>query len=353
MIGFLSNTDTKSKNTGNYFYISNIINFFPEKYYLKTISSFSNLNLKRKFFYFFLPFSIILNFLSLFIYFPIKSNNKKFILATFSVYSKNVFYIKKHQIKTYLMIDSLFDYYYNKNKYNVIYVSFAYFLEVILIFSGLETIILNSTKSKNDFISRYSLFIKFKKINIKVIKVWCSGNKILNKSTKSSSPFLLLYGNFLFHPNIEGLKLFLKKIKKQINYKLVVGGTFANSTLINKFSGIISKKFTSHEFIKDLSDSRLEELIQSSSAVIIVGEKCEGIKLKIVESLYNQKIVILHKNLTKYFDKAYQNMVIYTDDNLNQKIYNTLEKKPVRDSDFLKNFSEDSRKKEIKIVLDD
>lgn len=353
MIGFLTNTDNKSKNTGNYFYINNIINYYPDKYYLETVSSFSNLNFKRKFFYFFLPFSVILNLIYLILYFPSNSVKKEFILATFSVYSKNIFFIKKYGIKTYLMIDSLFDYYYNKNKFNIIYVLFAYFLELVLIFSGLETIILNSNKSKNDFLSRYRFFLKFKKLDVKVLKVWCVSNKILKEQNKKRSEFLLLYGNFLFHPNLNGLKLFLKKINKKINYKLVVGGTFGKELLVKKYSGIISKKFTDYEFVKDLSDTKLDELIKSSSAVIIVGEKCEGIKLKIVESLYNQKIVILHKNLTEYFDKIYKNMVVYNDYNLNEKIYFALNKKTVKDLDFLKKFSEKTRKKEIKKILGD
>jgi hypothetical protein len=353
MIGFLTNTDSKSRNTGNYFYVNNIINFFPGKYYLKTISSFSNLNFKKKFFYFFLPFSLFLNLIYLLFYFPNKSTKKDFILATFSVYSKNIFLIKKHSIKTYLMIDSLFDYYYNKNKYNLIYISFAYILELLLIFSGLKTIILNSNKSKNDFLTRYSFFLKFKKLNIKVIKVWCSKNKILKKEKKTSSKYLLLYGNFLFHPNLRGLSLFLKKIDNKINCKLIIGGTFRDNLLIKKFTEIISKKFRNYEFVKNLSDTKLEELINSSIAVIIVGEKCEGIKLKIVESLYNQKIVIVHKNLTEYFDNAYQNMVIYNNDNLNEKIEYTLNKKPAKDLIFMKNFSEKVRKKEIEMILND
>lgn len=353
MIGFLTNTDIKSKNTGNYFYINNIINFYPDKYYIETVSSLSNLNFKRKFFYFFLPFSLILNFIYLTLYFPIKSVKKEFILATFSVYSKNIFFIKKYRIKTYLMIDSLFDYYYNKNKFNIIYVSFAYFSELVLIFSGLETIILNSNKSKNDFLFRYRFFLKFKKLDVKVIKVWCDSNKIFKEENKKNSDFLFIYGNFLFHPNLNGLKLFLKKINKKINYKLVVGGTFGNESLIKNYSEIISKKFTNYEFVKDLSDIKLDELIKSSSAVIIVGEKCEGIKLKIVESLYNQKIVIMHENLTKYFDKIYKNMVVYNNYNLEEKIYFAVNKKTVKDLDFLKNFSEKTRKKEIEKILSD
>lgn len=61
----------------------------------------------------------------------------------------------------------------------------------------------------------------------------------------------------------------------------------------------------------------------------------------------------MHENLTKYFDKIYKNMVVYNNYNLEEKIYFAVNKKTVKDLDFLKNFSEKTRKKEIEKILSD
>jgi hypothetical protein len=126
---------------------------------------------------------------------------------------------------------------------------------------------------------------------------------------------IVVYGNFLFKPNLEGLYFILNShdISSSLNITFVgIDKALKNYDFLVE---LILKKFNHAKILPSEPNSNLESILKNANFIIIPGVKAEGIKIKIIESLMMNKIVLAHKNVVKYIGFEYDNLIVY-DNNL-------------------------------------
>lgn len=305
MSTLIINLSKKNKHTGYLFYINNILKL-NKQIKVVSIDIITTKNLIQRLFMF-TPINIIFQFFNLFI--KKNSNVKyKYVLCTMPNYLHNIYLIRKKSIKTFLMIDSSFDYYSN-HKILFFLKYFSFLAEELLLYSGLKTIILNSDFVVANFKNRHKLSLDILKIEIVSLPIWFEINN--QKQICVNENNIVVYGNFLFKPNLDGLYFILNSIIHPVDLNITFVGINSNLKNYNTLIILINKKFNNAKILPTVTNSNLKNILIKSNFVIIPGIKAEGIKIKIIETLMMNKIVLVHKNIFKYIGFQYNNLIVY------------------------------------------
>jgi len=340
MTTFIINLSKKNQNTGYLFYINNILKLNKQSKVV-SIDIITTKNLIQRLFIF-SPLNIIFQIFNLLL----KKNTKvnyKYVLCTMPNYLNNIYLIRKKSIKTFLMIDCSFDYYSNhKTLFFLKY--FSFLAEELLLFSGLKTIILNSDFVVANFKNRHKLSLDQLQIEVVALPIWFEINN--HKQIFSNENNIIVYGNFLFKPNLDGLYFILDSIIHPINLNITFIGINSNLKNYNTLIELIKIKFNNARILPTVSNSDLEYILFKSNFVIIPGTKAEGIKIKIIEALILNKIVLAHKNIVKFIGFEYENLVVY-ENNLEFILNNLNNYKLYDNKKIIEHYSFTSKRQEV------
>lgn len=323
---FFSNCSWENTRIGNGYLLNGIFSFNTNYYDFNLIninSEITHFNKKEKHFKFKEKLFFRIKILDALFYFIIsnfktklKRKSNSYILATSTLEFLNIFLIKKYNIKTYLMIDSIFDDYYGSKRYiKKFFIPFAYFIEVFYIISGLKFIILNSELVSNNFTNRHGLLLRLFKVKVIYSTIWIENFhslKGINRTNKEKN-YLLIHGNFDFYQNYNGIEEFALAVKKnsvsKCKYDLIIAGKSAtkiHDTILN-YLAIYFKS------VKIISDPiSINDIINNSCAVIIASSEANGPKIKVLESCLSGKTTIAHKIVASFYPTNFPNLFAYS-----------------------------------------
>jgi hypothetical protein len=325
---FFSNCSWQNKRVGNGYVLNGIFTSKSEKLDFNLISinpieryvnnDEKNFFYKKKKIFKIQLLDTFLNFiLSIFL---IRKSKKqgRYILATSTLEEKNIFLIKKYNIKTYLMIDSIFDDYAGSTSIiRKTFRPFAFLIEMLYITSGLDCIILNSELASSRFYSRYKLFLKYFNVKVLSATIWIdqiASKKGTNFQTRTNN-YLLIHGNFDFSQNLKGLNDFSLAVYKYKssghaihNLNLVIAGKSAIK-IEKRFINNLKNIFNTVDVISD--PIVLDDLIYFADAVIIASTEANGPKIKVLESCLSGKITFAHKFVARYYPDDFPNLIVF------------------------------------------
>lgn len=109
--------------------------------------------------------------------------------------------------------------------------------------------------------------------------------------------FNLAVGDYaLFHGNLEVLDnelsaLFFVNIFKNLNYKLVIAGRNPSFNLME-----VTKKYKNIDLISNPNDKQILDLIKNAQLNVFYSNQSSGIKLKLINALFNGRLCYINKN---------------------------------------------------------
>lgn len=100
----------------------------------------------------------------------------------------------------------------------------------------------------------------------------------------------------LFHGNLEVLDnelsaLFFTNIFKKLNYKLVIAGRKPSLNLIE-----VTKKYKNIDLVTNPNDQQILGLIKNAQLNVFYSNQSSGIKLKLINALFNGRLCYINKN---------------------------------------------------------
>lgn len=114
------------------------------------------------------------------------------------------------------------------------------------------------------------------------------------RSIPGFGKYILYHGNLSVPENAKAVDYLLNKIVPGIDYPLVIAGKKPDPKLVRKIER--SKKVT---LVASPSDREMQSLIQKSHINIVFSFQDTGIKLKLIESLFNGRHCICNKTVIK------------------------------------------------------
>jgi hypothetical protein len=241
--------------------------------------------------------------------------NIKYILMTSGIEPINIMLIRKYNILNYYMVDGIVDYYGDRSGIRKFAGTFmAYVIECMVIVSGIKNIILNSEYVKRRFQKRHNRLLKAFNVNISVLQI---GHDLVNSPLNINiqgadlfTPYGLIYGNFDFVENMDGLVALSKSFDIEHafinNANLVIAGKNViniSREYINKFE----KYFPSVHIVDNPENIHI--FIEKAEYIIIPSTNCNGPKIKILECIMMNKTVYASGNCTKFFPKYFTNLI--------------------------------------------
>ena len=324
---FISNCSWQNTKVGNGYFLNGLftLNKSLNDFSLISINPNNKFNnsKERSFYYKEKKFSplkvidIILYFFCSLLRNTDKKINSNYILSTSTLEYLNIFLIKKYQIKSYLMIDSLFDdYYHSKNIFKNIFSPLAYIVECLYIISGLERIILNSEIVATKFKSRYNFLLKICKVKVSSSSIWINDQSLdIAHNTIINNNYFLIHGNFDFNQNYHGVEEFALSVKKnqrhfkhKIDSDLIIAGKSADRI---KLESILHLKLIFKNVEIKPNPRIIEDYIKFSNAVIVASTEANGPKIKVLESCLSNKLTLAHKNVASFYPDRFPNLVKY------------------------------------------
>jgi len=142
--------------------------------------------------------------------------------------------------------------------------------------------------SSNDFDYLKTLFNK----KVFYLPVFHGNTEIKSKLGKGT--FAFYHGKLSVGENNEAAMFLIKEVFKYIDYKLIIAGLNPSESLIQE-----AKKYKNVEVIANPSFEKMEELIQNAHIHVLPTFQATGIKLKLLNSLYNGRFVVANKFMTE------------------------------------------------------
>lgn len=203
------------------------------------------------------------------------------LIKTF--FNKRIIMVRAHNIEHH---------YYNgllKSESNI-FKKLFYFFEAIKLKKHQEVLektyfILTISPLEQDYFS-----IRFP-LKSKYIPAFHQNNTI--NSNNGIGKFALYHGDLRVPDNIKACT-FLIKIFSKINYPLVIASSFNNQHISNKV-----KKYTNISFKNNCNKSELDNLVKDAHINVLPTFQNTGIKLKLINALYNGKFCLVNNFMVK------------------------------------------------------
>lgn len=135
--------------------------------------------------------------------------------------------------------------------------------------------------SKND----QEYFSKFQTTHL--IKAFHSNTAVQSKF--GTGEFALYHGNLTVSENVKAIQFLLKEVFSKIDFPIVVAGKIKSKKLIKQIS-----KHPNIKLVENPSQKEMSDLIQNAQMILLPTFQDTGIKLKLLESLFNGRFCIVN-----------------------------------------------------------
>jgi len=167
---------------------------------------------------------------------------------------------------------------------------FFFFLETLKLYFAQKIlkhadIIASISPPENKYFNR-----KFK--NSILLNPFHSNNNVSSVSGKGT--YILYHGNLSVPENIKAVEFLLDKIVPGVDFPFIVAGKKPGQRLKKKI-----ERLENVSLVPSPSDSEMRSLIQNSQINIVFSFQDTGIKLKLIESLFNGRHCVCNKTVVK------------------------------------------------------
>ncbi|MDR3273042.1 MAG: hypothetical protein LBT29_06140 [Flavobacteriaceae bacterium] len=121
-------------------------------------------------------------------------------------------------------------------------------------------------------------------------------NKTVTNNSKSGK-YILIHGNMSVPENYRAVNYFLTKIYSKIDFPLKIAGKNPPKWLKNKIS-----KLPEIDLVENCTEEKMRLLVSEAQILFLYTEQTTGIKLKLINSLFQGKHVIANEKMTENTD---------------------------------------------------
>ena len=121
-----------------------------------------------------------------------------------------------------------------------------------------------------------------------LIRAFHSNTKTQNKIGRGG--YALYHGNLTISENIKALRFVLNEVFSSVNFPLAIAGKITNQKLIKEI-----KKNSFVTLVENPDNKQMTDLIQEAQVILLPTFQRTGIKLKLLESLFNGRFCIANK----------------------------------------------------------
>jgi hypothetical protein len=132
----------------------------------------------------------------------------------------------------------------------------------------------------------------YPKVNSIFVPAFHSNSKVISKSGKGD--YVLYHGNLSVSENVNAAKFIIEKLFKDINIPLKIAGLNPTKDLID-----LIKNHPNLELIQNPNDEEMNDLITNAQINLLYTEQSTGLKLKLLNVLYNGRHCIVNPKMVE------------------------------------------------------
>lgn len=165
--------------------------------------------------------------------------------------------------------------------------------------ANVDLILTLSEKDKEHYMS------VFPNINVLNTFLFFNSDKDLQPNFASKDKYILFHAKLSVHENIEAAMHIIQNIAPMVNAKFIIAGINPDKSIYKA-----AKSIDNVDIIANLSEEDMQELLNNAHINILTTKQATGLKLKLINSLYQSKYIIANdamlsgSNLENYVELA-------------------------------------------------
>lgn len=124
------------------------------------------------------------------------------------------------------------------------------------------------------------------------LKIPAFHNNFELKNELGTGDYILFHGNLQVKENEEALFFLIENVFRKISYQVRIAGRNPSPELIN-----LIKKFKNIELFANLSHEKMSDLVANAQIIVLYTFQATGIKLKLLNSLYEGRFCIANDKM--------------------------------------------------------
>ena len=151
---------------------------------------------------------------------------------------------------------------------------------------NVDLILTLSEKDKEHYVSAFP--------NIKTINTFLffNSDKELQPNFENKEKYILFHAKLSVHENIEAALHIINHIAPNVNAKFIIAGINPDKSIYDA-----ARPVDNIEVIANLSEEAMQSLLNNAHINILITKQETGLKLKLINSLYQSKYIIANKEM--------------------------------------------------------